>query len=689
MADQDKAQYGDDPKGLADRWTVEMNAAKKDTETFMTRGDGAVKRFLDERDVKSGGDTRVNLYSANVMTLRAMLYGKLPQVDVGRRFADPGDDVARLAGEILKRLLNMDIQKGDDTYAEALGNALDDRLIPGLGVIRLRYEVETKEAEYVEPILDLDDQGVERELAPGYQPEPEIVKEEIETDYVHWRDFRWSPCRVWSEVRWIAFKAPLTREACVKRFGEVIGKEIPMNARKTASDTDAGAKNSPWARADVWEIWSKEDRKVYWWIEGMDVILDVKDDPLTLDNFFPAPRPMFANVTTTKLVPQPDFIFAQDLYDEVDSVSSRITLLERAISARGVYDKSSEEIKRLLSEAMTNELIPVEGFAIFKEKGGLQSVVDWLPIENFVMALDKLREYRTELMGLLFQVTGMSDIMRGQASQGATATEQALKAKFASVRVQEFQNEFARFASDAQAIKAEIISKHYSPETIATCANVQFLGAPPPVIQQAIGMLKSDLYQYRVEVKPESVAAADMAAVKQERSEFLMSISQFLQSAVPVIQVQPYAMPYLLQLLQWSMAGFRGGATAEGVLDQMVMAANQFQQQQMQKPPPPDPNVIKMESEKQKMMLTGQKHQMDMQAKVMDLKLQGQKHAMDIQATQQKHQMDLHGQRQQMAQDAQQAGLDHEVSMAKAESDIRMSALKEAAVAKKGAQSDA
>ena len=75
--------------------------------------------------------------------------------------------------------------------------------------------------------------------------------------------------------------------------------------------------------------------------------------------------------------------------------------------------------------------------------------------------------FLAELMNLLFQVTGMSDIMRGQSTAGATATEQALKAKFASTRVQEFQNEFARFASDTQRIKAEIISKHFDPQTIA------------------------------------------------------------------------------------------------------------------------------------------------------------------------------------------------------------------------------
>jgi hypothetical protein len=67
----------------------------------------------------------------------------------------------------------------------------------------------------------------------------------------------------------------------------------------------------------------------------------------------------------------------------------------------------------------------------------------------------------------------MSDIMRGQASQQTTATEQSIKARFASVRIQSMQDEFARFCSDTQRIKAEIISKHFDKNTIIKRANVR------------------------------------------------------------------------------------------------------------------------------------------------------------------------------------------------------------------------
>jgi hypothetical protein len=681
-----ESQFDDSPSGLALKWSTEMGAAEENQKKYVENGEVVVKRFLDMRsDMRGDGSTRVNLYTSNVQTLQALLYGKEPKVDVKRKFADPNDDIARVGGEVLQRLLNTDIERDSDTYATALENCLEDRLIPGMGIARVRYEAEFEEQDAVPPITapHPTDPTQTIELAPGYTPDPIKTEEDVDTDYVHWRDFRWSPSRTWDEVRWVAFKAPMTRDALKYRFPEV-GEDVPLNNQKEFSKEDNdGLKNDPWSRADVWEIWSKEDKKVYWWVKGFDKILDVKDDTLGLDGFFPCPRPLIANVTTTKFIPRNDFIIAQDLYDEVDMVSTRITLLERAVAVRGVYDQNSDPIRRLLSETLANELIPIPGFEAFKEKGGLAGVVDWLPLTDIVGALQVLRDYRSELMNLLYQVTGMSDIMRGQSTQGATATEQSLKAKFASVRVQRLQNDFARFASDIQSLKAEIISKHFDAKNIAERSNIKYMvGADQQLAEQAISLIKSDFYQYRIEVKPESVNMADMAAIKQERSEFLMAMSQFLQSSMPVAQSAPWAMPYLLQILQWTIAGFRGSATIEGVMDQMVLAANQALQKAAMQPPQPDPEMVKAQMEMRQMQAEGQ---MDMMGKAADLKFKGQAAMMDLakkaaELKMKQHEMNLNAQGAAVdhAQKVQQASLDQEVSVKKMEGEIQRDAIKTA-----------
>lgn len=678
------------PREQARRWHIEMKAAEENQRPWLERGDKIIKRFLDDRtNERQDGDTRVNLFTANVQTLRALLYGNTPKVDVKRRFADPGDDPARLAGEMLQRLLNTDIEKDSDTYAETLERALDDRLLPGLGVARCRYVAEF-ETKTIEAIPDTADPltGQVKRGAPAYEKESKSY-ENVDIDYVHWRDFRWSPARTWSDVRWIAFRVPMTRDALVERFGEDIGNKIPLSEKTSkakSAPNDDGNSNQPWDRAEVWEVWSKEDEATVWWCSGYPEVLDTKPDALGLDGFFPVARPMFANLTTTKLIPTPDFTIAQDLYDEVDLVSTRITLLERAVVVRGVYDKTSPEIEKLLTEGGGNQLIPCDNFALFKEKGGLTAVVDWMPLEMIVGAMEVLKTYRVELMSLLFQVTGMSDIMRGQSTQGATATEQALKAKFASTRVQEFQNEFARFASDIQSIKAEIIAKHFDPQTIMQRANARYLGnsdQPDPALLEAVQIIKSDIYQYRIEVKPESVSMTDMSAIKQERSEFLMAMATFLQSSQPIVQGAPWAGPFLLQMLQWAMAGYRGGATIEGTLDQMVVAARQAAQQAASQPPPPDPKVeavkmkaqIDMAQSQQEMQMQAQKNAMEIEKMKLEFQMAIQKANLEIATLKQKAQIDSEKMQLDLAGKQHSAQLDAEKAEMSIEQDAKRMAM--------------
>lgn len=593
------------PQGEASRWAMEFTAARKELKDWHKQGDKIVKRYKDERE--GGEETRkLNLFSANINTLGALLYGKTPQVDVTRRFADAQDDVARVAAEMLERLLNTDVQEGKDGYAKALKLCLSDRLLPGGGQARMRYEVEFGEAEEVPPKLD---EATGEELAPGYTGEPPREKEEVETDYVYWKDQLWSPSRFFSEVRWWAFKAEMTKRALKKRFGADMAKDIPLNSKRR---DDNSQQASPWAAADVWEVWDKENKKVFWLVEGMDKVLEEKEDPLELEGFWPFAEPMFANLTTSAFVPLPDFKLAQDLYNEVDEYTERIRLIQSALRVAGAYDQTAEGLQRLLDTKEGNILVPVATWAMFAEKGGIAGAISWLPLDQVVAALDKLRELRTESIGLLYQVTGMSDIMRGQASASTTATEQAIKAKFASVRVQSLQDEFARFASDLQTIKAEIICKHFDADTIIQRSNV-LNTADKDLAQQAVQLLKSNFREYRVQVKPEAVSLTDYAQVKSERSEFLQAVAGFLAAAGPIAQAVPGSLTMLLQMLQWATAGFRGASTIEGVLDAAVRQAQQQQQAAAQQPPQPPPPDPKLQAQQMKGQQELQKGQQDFQ----------------------------------------------------------------------------
>lgn len=598
--------YQPDAAGQAERWTAEMAAAERDAGDWLKDAQKLVDRYTDKR--KQRESTRLNLFASNVQTVRAMLYGQMPAIECKRRFDDPGDDVARVAATMLQRLLNHDMERDEDAYTDVLRYCLDDRLVVGLGCARVRYEVEHEDIEH-EPQVGEDG----RELVEAYT-ESRMVHEDACVDYVHWRDVRWSPARTWGEVRWVAFRAYMTRDQVKARFGQDVARAVPYGGEtKRASDKGDAANADAWKRCEVWEIWCRESRSVYWWVKGHDRVLDQRPDPLELTGFFPCPKFLVANQSTSSLMPVPDFHLARDLYNEIDYVSTRIERLERSIKAVGVYDASASGVQRMMQEGTVNELIPVESWAAFAEKGGIKGSIDWLPILDLVNALDKLREYRRELIELLYQVTGYNDIMRGAASTpNVTATEQGLKARFASVRVNALQDQFADFASQLQQLRAEVIIRHFADETIVQRSNI---GASydARLVPQALQLLRSEFAAYRIQIEPDSIARADYAAMQNDRTALLMAVGQFVNQALPLAQSSPEAAPALVELIRWTAAGFRGATQVESVLDQMLtsLQRSQAQGQGGKKDPEADKAMARMREQQMK----GQQRMAEIKAK--------------------------------------------------------------------------
>jgi hypothetical protein len=561
--------FADTPEGWQARWTAEINAAKKAAKKWRKAGERITRVFLDDREAATHSMriTKLNVFSANIITQRAMLFGNVPRVEVGRRYEDANDDAARVAAELLERIANADIGK---QFSFAIGQALDDRLLVGFGLARVRYEAQF---ESVQQQAILADDGTE--LAPPYTVDNK-TDESVPVDYLNWRDVLWSPARTWDEMRWVGFRNYMTRDQCVKRFGEKIGKSIPLENRSNANarrDERPGIKDDPWQRAEVWEIWCLENKTVFWIAEGMDVICDAKQDPLQLEQFFPCPQFMLANPTSKAYVPRADYTLSEDQYVELNDVTSRITMLQRALKAVGVYDKNQDGVQRMLTEGMENELIPVENWAGFSEKGGIGGSIQWMPLQDIASTLASLVEYRAQLIQLLFQVTGMSDIIRGESNPNETLGAQQIKAKFASVRMQSMQDDFARFATDLQRLRIEIMCKHFDDASLLKESSME-QSMDAPYLPQALQLIRS-MNVFRIAIKSEQLAAQDMAALRQEKAEFIQGLAAFLQAAQPMIEKYPASAPTLLEMLKWSMTGFKGSATIEGVLDRAIASLQQ------------------------------------------------------------------------------------------------------------------
>jgi hypothetical protein len=678
-----------DERDSVQKWTQEMGLARKFVEKWHTQGDKTQKRYIDERDDALNGafkNYRLNLFHSNIQTMKATMYAKLPKVEADRRFLDPNDDVARVAGEMLTRILQNDLNKTDNTLNDVLKESLEDRLVPGLGVARVRYCMEEgDDPNYVAP-----EPAMPGEVAPEV---PQVKTSEwCEEVYVHWKDILWNPCRTYSELRWKAFRSYMDKDEITERFGADIAEGISYtsNGPKLNSELNSDiAKASP--QAEIWEIWDKPSKSVYWYCKGQTKFLDKQDDPMQLEGFFPDARWMIANTTTAKLLPKADFAITQDLYDEIDILESRIALLTSACKVVGVYDRSSKEIGRMLTEGVENQLIPVDNWAMFAERGGMKGMTDWLPIQQVAEVIQVLAIQQQSRIQQLYQITGMSDIMRGQASTaGTTATEQRIKAQFGSLRIQALQDEFARFASDLLNKKAQIIQRFYDPETIFKLSNI---GNTPdaPLAQQAIALLKDhENFNMRIAVRAESMAQIDYDQLREERTGFLQATAQFMGMAAPLLQQNPESAPFLMQLLQFGVSGFKASSEMEGIIDQAIAAQKKAAEVKAQQPPQPSPEEKKMQAEQQ---LAQQQQQMDQQQAQQESQLKAQQAQQDMALEQQKSdlqmqklQADIAQGRQEFALQMQQMREEHALKMQEIQAKLQATVV--AAQAKADAQEE-
>jgi hypothetical protein len=613
---ESKTDFEDTPAGKYKYWAEELNTSLAARKPWWKKADKIVSLYLGEK--KNGDDSAsfdLNMFHSNVKTLGDMLYGNTPKIDVSRRYAQPNDDVGRVAAEMMERLLNLDIAENGAEIDAVFRSVLQDRLLPGLGCAKVRYEVETEQV----PVID-ETNGQPMMGEDGFPlMEDKMLFEDAPTDYFYWGDVTWGWCRNWARMPWIAFRSYLTKDQITARFGEEVadGVKFQKQTKSTSDDQedDSNAK-SAWTRAEIWEIWCKETGKIHWIILGYDKQLEEKDDILNLSGFWPCPPFFIANATTTLYTPTPDYIMAQDLYNEVDKLQTRIAILTEAVKVVGVYNASADNLKQMFKDGAENDLIPVENWALFGENGGLAGQIEWMPIADIVAALRELIGVRDQTIGLLQQITGMVDVMRGSLDnqyEGVGQTEQ--KTKFGSVRIQALQEQFARFAGDLMQLKAEVIARHFSPETIYKRSNMAF-SVDADHVEAAIELIKTpEDARLRIDIRPESVAMIDYQSLKGERTEYMNAVSTYMQSAGAIIDSDPSAKPFVLQLLQWGLAGFKGSSEIEGVIDKAIEASMEAEKAK-QGQPEPDPEQIKQQGV---MALQQAKTQSDLQIREADM----------------------------------------------------------------------
>lgn len=615
-----------DPVRAAKFWQQQIELAEREHKDWWKTGEKIEKLYrADEKEMAKlrKGQKHFSILFSNTQTLTAALYARTPKPDVRRRFLDR-NPVARTAADILERCLVYcaDTTDHDRTYKRGV----QDHCLPGRGVVRYEYEPEFKQVPVIDPMTG---QPAIDPMTGQPQMQEVIADQSVEECYVYWKDFLHNPARSWHDVWFVGFRHRMTREDLKENQFEDADK-VPLNWSPDTEDKRDKSAGDDLKRAEVWEIWDERTKHRYWVMKGYPKALRVDEDPYGLEGFWPLQEPLAIGGNDT-IIPTPDYTQYEDQADDLNQLTSRISHLTAQLKRRGIYDASIDELKRL-ARAGDNVFVPVPGdkYNLLAQRGGLPSAFQAEDLSASAKVLMELYKQRDQLIQSIYEITGISDIMRGATDANETATAQNIKAQFGSMRLKDRQREVQRWVRDGYRIKAELIVEHFEPQVIAQMTGMDI---NDQLFQQAVQLLKDEKARgYSIDIETDSTVFEDAEQEKNARVELLTAMGGFAQQWLPIIQAAPEMLGLVGEMMSFGVRGFKAGRQLEDKIDEVMQAIQQRMSQPQQ--PPPDPAVMKVEAE---MKRDEQSHQMDMQTKqieqqgkVMDLQFKQQGALIDV-----------------------------------------------------------
>ena len=632
-------------------WLADLKDADKVFKSYHERCDNIDKHYADlERLSKEASEREMQVFWANLEVLKPSIYSRPPVPVVVPRYKDTGNDaVASTASQLLERDLVTSFDLED--INETMICLRDDLATNSRGVAWIRYEVTG-----------------------------EYDNEKVCYDHIDRKDFLHDPARKWKEVGWVARRTWLSRNEGGKRFAEREEIFAKADFKDNAEDTDEKYKREK--KAAVWEIWSKDKGVVVWVTEGVEEVLDIQRPFLDLERFFPCPRPAYGTTQRSSLVPVPDFLYYKDQLEEINELTARISALSGALRMKGFYGAGQEDLSSVIEKAIRDVsnsaiLVPVPNMAAMGGAALKDSIV-WLPVNEVAQTIQALIALRKEIISDVYEITGLSDIMRGATDPDETLGAQQLKSQYGSVRIRDKQAELVRIARDLSRMAGEIMAENFSPETMLAMAQMQLpteqqieqkiqealqnpqvqelIKTNPAKAQEMAAKARATvtvdkvmmlLREQRVrpfvlDIETDSTIQPDENADKQRRTEFLTALGSSLQQLGPMVQQQPQTAGFAGEILKFAVAPFRAGRELESTIDDFVEQMKSYAQQPKANP------------EQEAQQADAQRRQQEFQ---MEAEFKSRDRAQQLEFEQEKHQMKIAELKLQLAIKEQEADL--------------------------------
>ena len=598
-------------------WLSEIQSALDREKGFRKTGKRITRLY--EAGASSDAEaaqTPFNILYSNTDTLLPALYNAVPRPVVQRRYKDESP-LGKEAAKVGQRLLEFQLDASDSEYEsfdDLMQLSVLQALVPGRGMLHFKYEASFEKETSLDPSDTIGHDAEEfdeieaAETATGDPASPHqfesVSGENVVAEGCPWDYFIHGYARTWKEVPWAAFRYDMTKEELVKNFGEV-AQSIELEVDDDSQASYPGENKRRLSSVEVWKIWDRGSKKVLFVSQCYrDGFLKEVDDPLGLSGFFPFPEPLTFFPKLSSITPTALYVQYESQAEELNTVTTRIKSLTKAMKIRGGYDATIQEIERILTSE-DNTLIPLENVAALGDQRGIDKAVFFIPIEKYFPVLQQLLVQRQSIKQVIYEITGVSDILRGASVASETATAQNIKNQWGTLRLKRMQKRVAKYACDCLRLMLEISVKHFSVETIrqmtglpyptraeqaqaqAAMQELQLSGAMsgqpvqvPPELQKVLGtptwedileVLRNDLQRaYKIDIQTNSTVDAEATEDKANIAEFMNALAQFFNAIAPAVQAGALPFEAAKTLLLAIVRRFRFGPEVEDELLKMV-----------------------------------------------------------------------------------------------------------------------
>jgi hypothetical protein len=586
----DEKQYTlDDLKKIGATWLDRIAHSEKREKGWIDEAAKAESAYLcgdpDTDNTDSEDVPDFNILHSNVETIVPSIYNSTPVPDIRPRH-NVKDDIGKQVSDVFERVIAMQV---DDNALDAeIEASAQDTFLAGRGVVRVKFDA------------DVDQKGY-------------VTGERLEYEVVSWRDYREGPAKRWKNVPWVAFRH------CISQADL---RDLERDEFKTEYNKDPEYKSPEDEDKDVdlWEIWCKDTGKVYFVVKDTQKVVDIQDDPLGLRGFFPMAAPVQPITGTGRRTPVCPYQVYKTLANELDKITRRINAIVSGLKVRGLVASNAEDLENL-AEADDNQLVPISGLEGLANAGGIQNAIAWWPVDQAITVLRELYIQRDQTKQTIYEITGISDIIRGQGAASETATAQQIKTEWGALRIKKMQRLIERQVRDLFVISAEIIAQHFTPDTLEKASGI-------PITEEMAAFIQQPLDHYRIDVESDSTVRADLTRGRSEMAEFLQGTAQFFGAMAPIVQQAPQAAEPIAEMYAAFTRQFNLGKQAEDALEQFIEMSKQAATQQQ-----PNPEKERMEAEmafkREELQLKAQGEQGKQALEMQKLQLQTQNLALD------------------------------------------------------------